>query len=262
MEQREERRKTFDTIAEAYDSFRPSYPEALIDQVLSVSACPPEGRLLEIGSGPGIATLPFARGGYAIDCIEPGANLLAIAAEKLKPYPGVRLIHATFEDWELTPGVYDLVYSASAFHWIQEEVRYSKTAAALKPGGSLALLWNRHSTLNDSLGAQLNQIYAEVVPGIKEDRPRSVEDHIQRWVSEIDQSGYYGPVEVRRAAWSQTYTRSEYLGLLNTYSGHLILPVEKRKQLFEAIGEVIDRNGGTVERRYVSVAYIARKRSA
>ena len=59
-------RTTFNNVAELYDEVRPGYPEALIEDALTLSEIPPDGRILEIGCGTGKATLPFARRGYAI----------------------------------------------------------------------------------------------------------------------------------------------------------------------------------------------------
>ena len=53
-------RTTFNTSAEWYDRIRPGYPEALIDDVINLSAIPAGGRILEIGCGTGKATERFA----------------------------------------------------------------------------------------------------------------------------------------------------------------------------------------------------------
>ena len=68
-----ERRHLFNQVAELYDSARPGYPGALFDDILSYANLPQNARILEVGCGTGQATLPLARRGYAIDCIEPGS---------------------------------------------------------------------------------------------------------------------------------------------------------------------------------------------
>ena len=78
------RRTTFNKVARLYSEMRPSYPEALIEDVVSLSGIPPDGRILEVGCGPGQATVPFARRGYAMLCLDIGADLIAIAAEKCR----------------------------------------------------------------------------------------------------------------------------------------------------------------------------------
>lgn len=76
---RNQLRTTFNQVALLYDQVRPGYPEALFDDVVSLSLISPVGRILEIGCGTGQATVPFARLGYRILCIELGKNLATVA---------------------------------------------------------------------------------------------------------------------------------------------------------------------------------------
>ena len=63
---------TFDAASELYQRARPDYPAALIDAVIEITGVRAGDRLLEIGCATGKATLPFARRGFRITCIEPG----------------------------------------------------------------------------------------------------------------------------------------------------------------------------------------------
>ena len=47
MSSREERRETFDEVADLYDRFRPGYPEPLVDDVVWLSGVPRHGKILE-----------------------------------------------------------------------------------------------------------------------------------------------------------------------------------------------------------------------
>ena len=79
---------------------------------------------------------------YFITAIEYGNNLADICREKFKDYNGFEVITSKFEDVELEDNAYDLIYSASAFHWIPEEIGYTKVFKALKPGGVFARFAN------------------------------------------------------------------------------------------------------------------------
>ncbi|HEY3232571.1 MAG TPA: class I SAM-dependent methyltransferase [Roseiflexaceae bacterium] len=94
------RRIIFDQVARDYDAIRPGYPAELIDDIVALSALHTVGHILEVGCGTGQATLPFAQRGYAILCLEIGAEMVAIAREKFRPYPKVRFQIVTFEDWQ------------------------------------------------------------------------------------------------------------------------------------------------------------------
>ncbi len=80
-------RTTFDEAASLYDEVRPGYPEDLFDDVVSLSGIPAGGGILEIGCGTGQATVPFARRGYRILCIELGENMAAVTRHNLEGYP-------------------------------------------------------------------------------------------------------------------------------------------------------------------------------
>lgn len=84
-------RVIFDKVAQLYDEARPGYPEQLVKDVIALSEIPNGGRILEIGCGPGKATLPFARRRYAMLCLELGANLAALAVENCRLYPNVKV---------------------------------------------------------------------------------------------------------------------------------------------------------------------------
>jgi SAM-dependent methyltransferase len=252
--------QSFDTVAEDYDEFRPSYPEELVDGIIELTHLPPEGKILEVGAGTGKATLLFAERNYAMLCLEPGANLAAVAARNCKAYSEVKFEISRFENWQETPNGFDLVISAQAFHWVPKDVGYAKAAKALKTTGSLALFWNMYPGIKLPLKTELDKIYHDLVPEI-ENPLTKMEETISTRIADIETSGFFGPVTLRRFPWSMCYTSKQYQGLLNTYSDHLLLPEEKRMRLYKAVGDMIDEHGGFLERPYVAVLFVARKLS-
>jgi SAM-dependent methyltransferase len=250
--------QSFDKVAGLYEEYRPDYPKQLVDSVIASSRLPEGGRILEIGSGTGKATRLFANRGYAIHCIEPGGKLAAMAARNLQAYARVSFEMTRFEDWHESLAAFDLVMSAQAFHWIPAEIGYPKAARSLKPGGALALFWNMHPGFHGQVAEDLKAIYRKIAPELAREED-SIEETIQERTEEITQSNCFGPVTVLRFPWSCTYQTREYIGLLNTHSEHIRLPARSRQRLFEAIATVIDANGGSIEREYIAVLYIAQK---
>lgn len=248
--------RSFDTVAELYDTYRPGYPLPLVEYILSTTGIPKDGRILEIGSGTGKATTLFAQRGYSILCIEPGEHLLQIARKKLQAFPKVDFRLTTFEDWESDGDPFDLVVSAQAFHWISPDIRYRKTAQMLKPRGHLALFWNR--PLGAPIDQKLNREYQRYAPELASEQP-NYEEGIQHWIKELDESHYFDLLEVKRFPWKGSYNTQGYLGLLHTHSDHLRLSEEKRQRLFAGLGEVLEEEGGRIEKPYVAVLYMARK---
>jgi 16S rRNA A1518/A1519 N6-dimethyltransferase RsmA/KsgA/DIM1 with predicted DNA glycosylase/AP lyase activity len=83
--------------SELYDRTRPSYPSALVADVISIADLGASERLLEVGAGTGKATLVFASRGFPVLAIEPSPEMAAIARRNCGPYPGVRIEQSDFE---------------------------------------------------------------------------------------------------------------------------------------------------------------------
>ncbi len=124
------RSQSFDKIAQIYDEARPTYPEQLIEDITHLAALQDKASILDIGTGTGQGTIPFAKKGYAIHCLEPGPNLIAIAKQNMSSYPKVTFETVTFEDWKLQPQCFDLAISAQAFHWVDREIGYLRSCTS------------------------------------------------------------------------------------------------------------------------------------
>src|SRR4051794_8829959 len=111
-EHRRALRTTFDAAADQYQTARPDYPTELFDDLLSVTGLQPPARLLEIGCGPGKATVPMAERGFAITAVELGPDLAHAARANLARFPDVDVINADFERWPPPPDrSFDLAYA-------------------------------------------------------------------------------------------------------------------------------------------------------
>lgn len=251
-------RASFDQVAEQYDTYRPGYPDELVQFVLTAGQVPPAGRILEIGSGTGAATRLFAARGYEMVCVEPGANLAAVAQSRLPGGLRVSFEISTFEDWPDDGQRFDLVLSAQAFHWVPVDIAYTKSARLLLPNGSLVLIWNMYPDSQGPIWDEINHIYDRLWPYSTKESLSYLE-LADRRAQEITASGYYQPPQIGIFPWSEIYTTERYLGLLSTYSDHIALEPERRQALFSAIADLIDRHGGQIEKSYVAYTYVAQK---
>jgi SAM-dependent methyltransferase len=265
-DERNRLRTTFDEAALLYDEARPGYPEALFDDVVSLSKIPARGRILEIGCGTAQATVPFARRGYHILCIELGENLAAVARRNLEAYPQTEVRTAAFEEWPLQESAFDLAISATAFHWLDPAAAYPKVAGALRHGGALALFWNEHvhSEASEGFFKAAQRIYEREAPEIvgPEDykgppRPEEVHDR----TTEIEDTGLFGEVITRSYQWDVPYDAESYLRVLNTYSGHRGLRDDRRDRLLRGIADLIDSEyAGRIVKGYLTILYVARRK--
>jgi SAM-dependent methyltransferase len=269
-----ERRLLFGSVAEQYDSCRPSYPQALVDDVLAFVGTPArEIDVLEVGAGTGIATRQFAPRVRHLTAIEPDAEMAAVAGAHA-PVPGnVKPIQGDFEHAEIEPASVDLLISGTAWHWVTSELRNPLAARVLRPGGVLAPFWAGPEWSRSDLRSQLDDVYEQVLPDAGEQRigvmyPRTAnetggqlqQDFADEWAEQIaDEQRLIDP-EVRFYRWEQSYTAAQYVALLGTHSDHLLLEPEVRARLFEAISALIDGPaGGSLELPYRSILCLARR---
>lgn len=258
-------RTTFDEVAELYDAVRPTYPPQMVEAVTSVLQGT-LGRILEIGCGTGQATLLFAPQGHRITALEPGSNLAALAAKNLAAYPQVDIQTMTFEEWPVNVSQYDLVLSATAFHWVSPDVRYTKSAQALAADGWLAVFWNTGADDESEVGQQIHAAYNKHMPSAQvhpyvthhpAGRSTRQGPKISRWQQEIDQSQLFGSVSMMQFPWTQWYATERYLQLLETYSDHHVLPPQNKRELFGEIAGILERQGGGRNMPYLTVLYLA-----
>jgi SAM-dependent methyltransferase len=260
-----DRRMSFGSVAERYDAVRPAYPVAAVDAVLEYAGLGRGARALEIGAGTGQATAQFAERGLEVLALEPSPDMAAVARRRFKgTHPSVTVVEAEFERAELPARTFDLVFAATSWHWLSESVRWARTAAALRPGGTVAALWNWPLWRRSPLREEFDRLYRgygaspatigpllEVEPGGKALR--------DDWLLDAPQPAAFEDVRWSEHHWRAAYTAGEYGALLGTYADHIALNDATNNELMEAITSVIDRHGGSLELEYVTVLLLARR---
>jgi SAM-dependent methyltransferase len=258
---RESLRATFEEVPELYDRVRPIYPPELFDDLAGLAGLRDGARLLEIGTGPGKASVPLAERGYEIVGIELGERLAALARRNVAGFPNVEIVNADFETWEPAAAAFDAVVSFTAFHWIDPAVRYEKTARLLRKSGSLVVVETSHvlPERGDPFWIEVEDDYREVF-GDDEAGPPPAPEEVAGMSEEIEASGRFGRPEVRRFVWDVTYSAEDYIGVLETYSGHRATEPELRERLYERIRRRIDaRPGREVRKFYLALMSVARR---
>jgi SAM-dependent methyltransferase len=259
--QRETLRRTFENAADLYDSARPSYPDELFDDLASLAGLEGGDRLLEIGCATGKATRGLLERGFSVVCVEMGAQLAEHARRNLAGLP-VDIHVAPFEGWDTDAEAYDLVYAASAWHWIDPEIRYRKAHRLLRPGGHLAF-WSAQHAFPEGFDPFFEEIQ-EVYDAIGESRPGGWPpprpDEIPDDRAEIEAGGLFEDVEVRRYLWETSYKADAYIRLLATFSGHISMAPAKRAHLYREIRKRIGGCAdGRVRRHWYTILHVARR---
>ena len=264
---RERLRTTFESAAASYQQARPEYPAELFGELIRLAGLRPGDRLLEVGCATGKATAPLARRGFPVTCVELGPQLAAVARRELARYPGVTICGGAFETWSPPAGVaYQLVFAATAWHWVDPAVRYQRAWTVLAPGGHLAF-WAADHVFppdGDPFFDEIQQVYDEIGAGHPADKPpRPRPGELPDSRAEIEASGRFGDVVTQQFDWEISYPAEEYIRLLDTFSSHIALAPGQRDRLYTEIRRrLAQRPDGRVRRHWGAVLHVARRRDA
>ncbi len=260
MDDRERLRATFDTAAASYADARPTYPDELIEALVAATGIGPGSRLLEVGCGPGTATLPLAGLGCRITAVELGEGLAAEARRRLAEYPDVEVVTGSFETWPPADHSYDLVYAATSWHWVDPAVRYRRAHDVVRPGGHLAF-WRADHLVppgGDPFFGEFQDVYDEIGEGVLDDHVFLGPGELPEQTAEIEESGHFAVTAVRHVDWETTYDADGYLALLDTFSGHIAMAPEARGHLYgEVRRRLALRPDGLVRRHWGAVLHVA-----
>jgi SAM-dependent methyltransferase len=231
----------FGEAAELYDRVRPAYPDALYAAVLS--AVGTARRALEAGAGTGHATAAIARRGITVDAVEPDRRMARVAQERCKALP-VRIHDACFEDWQGPPGVFDLVFSAQAWHWLDHRRAAAVAATALRADGLLAVWWTRPRGVEGRVLDRVRDAYGRHAPALASRTSllvMSTEPDVPPPVSGFSR---WRTTSYR---WQEAYDAHRYTELILTQGDHRLLPAGQRARLLEAVANVIAAHGDRIE---------------
>jgi len=262
-----EYREHFDAIVDTYDKIRPSYPSAIFTDIAEYCGANAGKTALEIGAGTGKATADMLDAGYDVMAVELGADMSAFLRERFGERDDFRVITSAFEDAQLPTNAFDLVYAASAFHWIDAEVGCPKVLRILRDGGTLAMFrYNAPPADGDALYEEMQEAYKRFFHQPYK-RPQRITETEYSSPAGIHKGFRCEPLEnygfrdvtMKFYYNSRTFTTDEYIMMLDTFSDHIVLPDDDRAALYAGVRSAIERHGGRITVDYAFQLYMARK---
>jgi SAM-dependent methyltransferase len=257
----EQRKRWYSPAAVAYNQARPRYPKEVIDQVVAIAQLSSTSTVLEVGCGPGTATVSFAPLGCSMLCLEPNPDFYLLAQQNCAAYPNVTFQNTSFEEWPQHTDAFDVVIAASSFHWIPADIGYSKAANALRDNGHLILMWNKELQPTYEVYQRFSPIYKTHAPELDRYEDQETQDSILRGLGQMAlDSSYFHNVVAGQIVSNVTYTTDDYLTLLNTYSPYLKLDPQRKAALFAGLKYLIDQDlDGSIPLSFVSAFHVANK---
>lgn len=257
-----EQRLAFGRVARLYDSARPSYPAAALEEILAHARLAPGELVVEVGAGTGKLTRLLAERGARLLALEPDTAMAALARETCRAYPLVEVRELDFESYRPDASA-ALLVAAQSWHWVDPQRRYELAACALADGGSLAALWTLPCWERVELREGLRECYGRLAPDMVADFPMHPGSRSERlagdWSAEISHSAGFADARVGEHHWSCLYSARDYAALLATHQDHILLDDERREQLLEGVHSVIEAAGGELVMSWRTVVCLARR---
>lgn len=256
----DEKRKRFKNVIDEYDYARPTYPIALYDRIQIFSNIGSASKILEVGAGTGQATDLFLSHGHRLDLIEVSDKQVAFLKKKYSQCANIRVYQEYFEDYS-TDTEYDLIYSATAFHWIKCENGYPKAWKMLRNGGTMAVFWNVSLDVYHRGGIfdQLNEIAEKYKASSAEYEMNEIELIKEKRIKQITVEGYFDVPEYYEFRWTECYTAQKYAALMLTVGNALMINESDKIAYRREVESYIEANGGVVEVPEIVCLYLVKK---
>ena len=246
--------ESFDTDAQRYDRARPSYPDALVAQIVATS---PGLDVLDVGCGTGIAARQFRAAGATVLGVEPDARMADFARAG-----GLPVEVSTFEAWEPAGRVFDTVIAAMSWHWVDPIAGLAKAAEVLRPRGRLAIfghVFEPPAAVAEPFAAAFRRVVPDSpFSNLPARRPLDLYQAMYAKIADrIRRTERFDEPEQWRFDWSQSCTRDEWLDLLPTTGGLTRLQPDQLTEILDAVGAAIDILGGGFTMEYTTLATTA-----
>ncbi len=246
------RSRSFGQVADAYDRYRPSYPDQLYREIIARA---PGARVLEAGAGTGIATRALASLGAPVVAVEHDPGMADVARARTQGLD-VEVVVSRFEDYEPVPGAFDMVIAAQAWHWIDPVAGPAVAHRALRQDGNLCIWWNRPREFSGPVWEAIHRVYEDHAPALNRERAMLSRDY-----GTPSPQGYagFGEWNLTTYEWDQSFEADSFIGFLATHSDHVLLPPATSDALLGGIHGAITAGGGFLTYAWRTLLYVARK---
>lgn len=236
---------SFGAGAEQYERARPTYPPALIDDLVALRP----RSVLDVGAGTGKAAELLLARGLEVVAVEPDARMAAVARRK-----GIAVEESRLESWDARGRQFDLITAGQSWHWMPQPEGALRAVDVLSERGHLAAFWNL-DVLDDAARSALEPVYRRLAPELLDDNSFARAADLV-----LGKAEHVGPlqaaglsVDVRTYAWSAPYATEQWVDAVATHSDHATLPEPQRRVLLDALAGAIDGIGGTLTCNFTTV---------
>jgi SAM-dependent methyltransferase len=261
--------QVFNEVPELYDRRRPTYPAELFTDLVAITGVDKRSSVLEVGCGTGQATGALAALSGSVVAVERGAEMAALARQRLAGFDNASVETSTFEEWDDGDRRFELLVAASSWHWVDPSVGWRRAHDVLQPEGWMALLGNVvvRQPGEPEVFAETADLHEQLSPGNPDWGHPPLEAEVRAtdsgWGLVEDPGSLFGPTIVRWYPTVQWFDGEGFADLLRTNSIYRKLAPDIREPLLDMIAERIrTRLGDRAPRRYLSVLRVGQRAGA
>ena len=229
------RAHSFDAAAGAYEAGRPGWPREAVEIPARRLGLERDAVVLDLAAGTGKLTRRLAGRFASVIAIEPLDGMRTVLEERI---PFVRTLAGTAEAIPLADGSVDAVFVAEAIHWFDLERAVPEIARVLRPGGGVAVLYNRLDWDDKSVPwrAEADEVFERHrLP------PDDVDPHDRgRWHAAL---AALGALEEDAAENVQRLDAAGLIAMYASFSGLAGLEPERRDAALAELRAVLERHG-------------------
>ncbi len=232
-------RVIFDGLTDDYDRYRPRYAEVSLKHLLKRTRA--TDCVLDLGCGTGILTRAFKPlvNGLVVGA-DPGSDMLEQAAV-VSGSDGLMWLNCRAGKLSVTDHSLDRMTAAQAAHWLDRPVFYDECSLTLRPGGTLAILYNNR-VRGEPVCEAHETVLETYTPGYtREDRDFDVAMELSCLHDTSD-------VLVDREVWDWTLTFEKFIDYVRSTSHYKIACQERSedaapKAYADALGPLAQDDG-------------------
>jgi SAM-dependent methyltransferase len=180
--------------------------------------------VVDLAAGTGKLTQQLVPTAATVIAVEPLDEMRAKLEQAL---PDVGALSGTAESMPLPGASADAVTVGQAFHWFDVDAALAEIHRVLRPGGTLALIWNSRS-VDDPLHEAIDELLAPY-------RQETPSERERRWRGEFERSPLFGPLEERTFPHVQRVDRQGLADRFASVSFIAALPEDERSELLEKL---------------------------
>ena len=223
----------FSAAADAYELGRPSYPREALALLARELGLTPASTVLDLAAGTGKLTRGLMLFTGRVVAVDASEGMLGMLRKQL-PAADARV--GTADAIPLPDGSVDAVVVGEAFHWFGTEDACREIARVLRPGGGLALLWNRARPA----GAQQPwQPALEALSSPYREAAGSFPAEGERWKRAIQRTGLFEPLDEAEVEHTHEASPDALVALVASWSWIANLAPEERDSLLGKVRDLV-----------------------